>query len=50
MSISASNKKLALENKRLRKVVTDLTKAYVEVIDLCLKCSMENIGLKPTKK
>ena len=50
MSISASNKKLALENKRLRKVVTDLTKAYVEVIDLFLKCSMENIGSKPTKK
>lgn len=50
MNTSASNKKLALENKRLRKVVTDLTKAYVKVIDLFLKCSMENIGLKSTQK
>jgi hypothetical protein len=39
-------KNLARENKALKKTVRCLTKAYMEVIDLFLKASMEDLGLK----
>ena len=40
---------LAKENRRLRQALRSITKAYVEVIDLFIQCSMENIGLTPKK-
>lgn len=42
-------KDLRLENRVLRKALNDLTKAYVQVIDLFLETSMEHLGLKPKK-
>jgi hypothetical protein len=40
---------LRRENKALRKALQDLTKTYVQVIDLFIETSMENVGLKPLK-
>ena len=42
-------KNLRLENRALRKALNDLTKAYVQVIDLFIAASMERVGLKPKK-